>query len=561
MTVTISPARSRPRSQSHPAPLRHRRWVGVAAVVAVVAPAATELLAVLVRGQGVTLYGDQALIAIASQRAAHFQQLLGPYSRTGFHHPGPIVFYLLAPFVAVAPSVSAGLYIGAAAINLAALVAIVGVVWRKAGAPAALWAAAALDLFTACLGPGTLREPWNPYLVIMPMVLFVVLWAVACSGGAGYGIWALVIGSYEIQTHIATAPVIASLLLVMAVRRRAQRPPASAGWLHRWRVGPGVLVVLWLAPLLELLRDRPNNLSLAWAFLTSSHRPAGWGQAARTAASVLTVVPFGNRDYTLALPRSAPEMVLGLVAMAVLAAVSWRFARRGARRGGSDLAARLIEGGVVAGGVGVVSLAGSDGPVLLYFALWLAAIPVVLLIALGAAVLPSGALTSSHPWSLPGFLPRFFRRGVTAALLGAAVIPVCLSTVLALGLPSIDHTIGSGPWPAQDASTVQGRHRTVDVTAELDRAAVAALPRGAHAVRLGIGSPGVWPYAAGIVLQLDQRGLQVTVSPASWELYFGPNPPPPPADAPQLRLQTSGSAGGPGVVLASADGVVLVYGR
>lgn len=533
----------------------------MAAVVAAVGPTAIELLAVLVRGQSVTLYGDQALIAIASQRAAHFQQLLGPYSRTGFHHAGPIVFYLLAPFVALAPSVSAGLYIGAAAINLAALGATVGVVWRKAGAPAALWTAAALDLFTACLGPGTLREPWNPYLVIMPMVLFVVLWAVACSGGAGYGIWALVIGSYEIQTHIATAPVIASLLLVMAVRRRSHLPSASPGWLHRWRVGPGVLVVLWLAPLLELLRDRPNNLSLAWAFLTSSHRPAGWGQAARTATSVLTVVPFGNRDYSLALPRSAPEMVLGLVAMAVLAAVSWRAARRIAPRRGSALAARLIEGGVMAGAVGVVSLAGSDGPVLLYFTLWLAAIPVVLLIALGVAVLPSGGLTCSTRRSLPGSPPRFFRRGVTAALLGgAAVVPICLSTVLALGLPSIDHTIGSGPWPAQDASTVQGRHRTVQVTAELDRAAVAALPRGAHAVRLGIGSPGVWPYAAGIVLQLDQRGLQVTVSPSSWELYFGPNPPPPPADAPRLRLETIGSAGGPGVVLASADGVVLVYG-
>lgn len=557
MTVTVSPARSRQRSQTLPAAPRRGSWVGMAALVAVVAPAAIEVLAILVGGHGVTLYGDQALIAIASQRAAHFQQLLGPYSRTGFHHPGPIVFYLLAPFVALAPSVSAGLYVGAAAINLAALAGTVGVVWRRAGAPAALWTAAALDLFTACLGPGTLREPWNPYLVIMPMVLFLVLWAVACSGGAGYGVWALVIGSYEVQTHIATAPVIASLVLVMAVRRRAQRPSASAGWVHRRRVGPGVLVVLWLAPLLELLRDRPNNLSLAWAFLTSSHRLAGWGQAARTAASVLTVVPFGNRDYSLALPRNTPEMVLGLLAIAAVAAWSWRSARRGARRGGSDLAARLIEGGVMAGGVGVVSLAGSDGPVLLYFALWLAAIPVVLLIALGVASLPSSAGTGS------------VRRAVTGSVMSAAVALTGLSAALALGLPSVDHTVGSGPWPARDASTLQGRHRTAAVTAELGRAAISALPQGAHALRMTIGSPGVWPYAAGIVLQLEEHGFQVTVSPPSWELYFGPNPPSPPATAPQLRLGAvgaSGTSGGAaasagGVTLASADGVVLTFTR
>jgi hypothetical protein len=109
MATTATRAGSHLRSRtgpSIPSPRDSRcRWVGCAAIISVAVFPVTEMIRVLAGRAGVTLYGDQALIAIASRRAADFVQLLGPYSRTGFHHPGPAVFYLLAPFVELARSV------------------------------------------------------------------------------------------------------------------------------------------------------------------------------------------------------------------------------------------------------------------------------------------------------------------------------------------------------------------------------------------------------------------------------------------------------------------------
>ena len=155
-----------------------------------------------------------------ARRAAQFDQLVGPYSREGFHHPGPAVFYLLSPFVRFLEPTGPGLYLGAIVISGAALAATVAFVWRRLGPLAALWAAVAIDLYCLCLGVGTLREPWNPYLIVAPMVLFVVLWAAAVTRTAGStdaAIWALVIGSYEIQTHIATGAAVVVMSAIMVV--------------------------------------------------------------------------------------------------------------------------------------------------------------------------------------------------------------------------------------------------------------------------------------------------------------------------------------------------------
>jgi hypothetical protein len=545
MATTATRAGSHLRSRtgpSIPSPRDSRcRWVGCAAIISVVVFPVTEMIRVLAGSAGVTLYGDQALIAIASRRAADFVQLLGPYSRTGFHHPGPTVFYLLAPFVELASSVGSGLYLGALAINLVALVATVAIVWRRVGPLAALWTAAALDLFALCLGLGTLREPWNPYLVITPMLLFVVVWAASCTGPSSYGLWALVVGSYEIQTHIATTPVVLVLLAVMVVRMRLRRLRLSGGGV--W-AGAAVLVAMWVPTVVELFRNRPNNLQEIWDFFTSSHQATGWGELGRVAASVLTVVPFGNHDYTLSLHRTEPELVLGFLLIAALIVFSVRVVRRHH----SSFAARLVEVGLVAGGLGVLSLAGSDGPVLVYFALWLASVPVMFLIASGVALFTPGSLAD---------VPT---RAVIAPVLTGAIIVSGLATGVGFALPPVDHTIGSGPWPAQDAGSAQGRHRTVQDTAELDRASLAALVLGERSVRFVIGSESDWPYAAGVVLYLEEHGVDVTVSPTSWEFYFGPNQAPANKPAGEFGLYPAGSPAGAapgGRVIAKVDGTEL----
>src|SRR5208337_1374894 len=41
-------------------------------------------------------WADFAANSIQIQNAKHFRELLGNYSRWGFHHPGPVFFYVFA---------------------------------------------------------------------------------------------------------------------------------------------------------------------------------------------------------------------------------------------------------------------------------------------------------------------------------------------------------------------------------------------------------------------------------------------------------------------------------
>ena len=517
-----------------------------------------ELARLVIGRPTVVLYGDQALIAEATRRAAHFEQLLGPYSRAGFHHPGPLLFYLLAPFEALAGRSGWGLSAGAVTLNLAALVAVVVALWRRAGPVAAVWAAAALDVFCGFLGLATLREPWNPYLVIVPLALLAVVWAVGWCGNPAAQVWSLVIGSYEIQTHVATTPVVAVLWLLLAGRwpRRRGRPRRAGG--GGLRAGQVILALVWAPPLLEILGDRPNNLQALWAYLSGPRAPAAWGPALRSATEALTVVPLGNRDHVAALARDPAAVAVVFVALAALAGAALLVGRR--RR--QPLAPALIGAALVVAVVGPLSLAAA-GPVSLYFALWLSVTPLLVLLGLGVAVLgpagPARPATGSRPGS--GSAVAGHRR--TAVVVTVASLAAATWTVAAdAALPSADRATGSGPWPAADAATPAGRARTVADTAALDRAARALLGPGVRASVITIGATSVWPEAAGVVLELDEDGVATTVEPASWQAYFGRSPEPTGGGVLRIGLypdsDRAAAAGDDGPVVARVGGTLLV---
>ena len=68
---------------------------------------------------------DEAVIELSTLNALQGHQLLGPYSRYGWHHPGPALYYLLAPFYGLSGHRSVGLSAGALAINMAAVALMV----------------------------------------------------------------------------------------------------------------------------------------------------------------------------------------------------------------------------------------------------------------------------------------------------------------------------------------------------------------------------------------------------------------------------------------------------
>jgi hypothetical protein len=516
----------------------------------------------------VVLYGDQALLELGARRAIHLEQLVGPYSRSGFHHPGPAVFYLLAPFVRLLEPAGPGLYLGAATLNAAALVAAVAVIWKRAGPLAALWAAGAIDVFCLCVGVGTWREPWNPYLILAPMVLFVVLWAAGWTGSANATVWALVVGSYLIQSEIATAAVILVLLASLAVRR--VRRGGSRDGLNgprRWRPGrvAGVVVLgaMWVPTVVELVRDRPNNAQLLWDFFSRGHAGPALSQALGVSADALSVLPFGNHDYVLALHRNPME----LAGFAVLLAAGWAVAVVVGRRRRQPMSLALAASGAVGAVIGTASLTHADGPVYLYFALWLAYVPLAVLLAIGVALFgrprpgmaAAGPARDPAPWR-PAVrtLPAAVSLGVAAAVLAAAF---AVGSDLRLG--GVNTTTGSGPWPATNAGTTAGKQRTIEDTIGLTRAAESVLRPGDRWVEFTIGSDSLWPYVAGLVLELDERGVQSTVGPARWALYFGAERAPGRPLSLSFTLYPSSDRSIPAgsTVLAHLDGTVLTYKR
>src|SRR5262249_47432893 len=138
------------------------------------------------------------------------QLLEGPYSRFQWHHPGPMYFYLLAPFYGATGHRAAGLNAGAVAINLAALVAIIHAAAGAGSAPMAMGIAFGSTLYL-WRAHAAIASAWNPHVVVLPVMAVVVLSGAVASGR----LWLLPLvaafASLAAQTHVALVPV--SLLL------------------------------------------------------------------------------------------------------------------------------------------------------------------------------------------------------------------------------------------------------------------------------------------------------------------------------------------------------------
>jgi hypothetical protein len=403
--------------------------------------------------------------------------------------------------------------------------------------------------------------------------LFMVLWAVGWSGSAAAAVWAFVIGSYVLQTEIATAAVVVVLgaSLVLRVARRARSGDGSIRLL-RWSPagvsGVSFLLFIWIAPVIELFRDRPNNLQLLWDFFTTGHTGPPPRQALAVAADALSALPFGNHDYVLALHRNAIQWVsfAALLIIGLVVAMALGHRRR------QPMSVAMASSATVAATVGAASLIHADGPVYLYFALWLASVPLVVLLAVGVGLLgPSPTPTAANDplynrqtaYFVASGRPVVASRAVLPVGVAAVLIAAALSVSSDLRLGGVNTTTGSGPWPAGQAGPAQGKQRTVQDTLALTRAAESVLHPGDRWVGFRIGTDSLWPYVAGLVLALDERGVKSTVGPAQWALYFGRERPPGGQVNVAFALYPATDRSTPpgSIALAKVDGTILTYQR
>jgi hypothetical protein len=393
----------------------HLAWFALAAAMVPLVVSAVALVVDV--GADYYPWGDQALIELQTRDVGHHPVLLGLYSREGWNHPGPVLFYLLALPYRLSGGASIGLNLGALLINGSAIVGMALVAKRRGGTPLLLLTLAGCALLVRALGPDFMRDPWVPSIPVLPFGLLVFLtWAMACGET-----WALPVAAgvatFCVQTHVGYLPLALVLLawgaawLVMRARRGARdrlngEPVTTRDVVRAGVISAAVLVVAWLPPLIEQQVQSPGNVRKVAEYFREPDTNDGvhtvgdgyaivsgqFGLSSDWLTGARAPSPFTGEPDVL---RSPPTPVL-LIPFAFAAFLLWR------RR--SWDACRLIGTLALALCVGVVSVMRIIGPVFAYRVrwTWVLAMEAMVVVAWTAWMLLSSRAPRAEPrWPVP----------------------------------------------------------------------------------------------------------------------------------------------------------------
>lgn len=478
---------------------------------------------------------DDALIALRVHDvlAGDFPEIGQPSTADQYagtdppHHPGPIEFYLLAPFVGVFGS-AVGMLLGAGTINLAAVLVAVWVVLRRAGPGVALGAAVVFGGLAWAQGPALLTDPVSSNMGGIPLLaLAVVAWAVV-DGDLPLLPLAAFWASFVFQQHLAIVGLAAgtaawaglgAAVAVAAwsrhVRARrvvhvidplAARSAPSPPW--PWILGAAaVTFVAWL-PVLADQFFGTGNLSRIVRFAGSSDRPtlglrSGLTQAARALAAppLLLRTNLDGNDVRASL---APPAVVAcaLVVAALLAVVVVGFRGPAAHR--NRARARLALTALVVAALGAVT--GSNVPdsveaSRLNFYRWTFVVSALTWLAIGWAV--AAAVSVQRSEASRGALVRP-RRGVPVpAALGVTAVAVVAALAVGAGHPR------------------DRRDQPVFATEDrITAAAIGAVEGSERVLLVPVGASAGQALAPALALELVEAGHAVRVPP-DWQPGYG----------------------------------------
>jgi hypothetical protein len=239
--------------------------------------------------------GDLAIIDLRTRDIfGPDSPLTGLFSRRGWNHPGPAMFYLLAPFSWIDSSSASILRIGWVLIEGLILGGAAFLAWR-AGKTIFFVAIITVALSFLALPAAVYRVPWNPWMPV-PMLILLLVLAMRVNIGRSRDIIGLfAVGTIMIQIHASTAPLVIAVIgwavfitLYDAVRSRAipDRAVSTAVWCG------GLSALLWFPPLLGVLSREPGNLRvLVRYFVNSPDGQIGLPAAGRIMAAQFTWVP------------------------------------------------------------------------------------------------------------------------------------------------------------------------------------------------------------------------------------------------------------------------------
>jgi len=422
---------------------------------------------------------------------------VGPYSRFGWHHPGPAFFYAAAPFYALSGNRTAGLQASALTINVLAIAVLLWSLVLAGERSIALGAALSVSIFVWRV-PELLTSPWNPHVLILPTLALIGVSAAVAAGAIGLLPLAVGIASFVTQTHVGLAPTVLVVMgaVLMAVTDLFVRSNVAR---ERARIriavvlSVAVAIVVWSLPLHDQLFHESGNLGEIWRFFVfQSHRT----QPGRTAYQAWLTV-YGSwitPGFTLAsgvplVPSRAGWLQawgLGQLVLLLLVAI-WSFVSE--RRATATLSGLLLLASIVA----MWSISRIEETVMDHEVFWMSALGCLTSFVLLAALI------------LDPIVSRLTRRSMalqsTVAMTAVVSCAVALVSVAGLGL-SVLHR-DRDRWAAQRPDGVA----IVAMSTELEHAA-----RAGQWVRpLFLFDQVAWEGAAGVLLQLQKAGIDFAI--------------------------------------------------
>jgi hypothetical protein len=436
--------------------------------------------------------GDDALFAIRSRDVfTRHIPLLGTWTsaslaaKIDINNPGAVMFDLLAVPTTLFGSGSAGVAIGAAAINVGSALGFGVIAYRRGGAAIGAIAMAVVAVLAWTMGGAVLVDPVQTASMLLPFLFFLgLIWALCCEE-----LWAIpwlaLVGSVLVQTYVTyvyfvpALVVWAAICLFLQMRAHHARPDR----LVRMLVLAGiVLVVCWTQTVWEQLTGRgAGNISRSLRSLRRAPPTLGANSGTRIVAQVMTRPPWwfrpSFREFLAKGPNDTVSIAFAAVSLVVLlAALTW-LALATRRRADHDSSFAVVT-----------------------------AIVAVLAALFTAARIPTGALgVTAHTfrwlWPIAAFmwfavLVAVARRFVVSRVAAQRVAAVCLAIAAVFLVLNV-------PWTDQGASAQQADMPVVhDLAGQLARARI---PR--QVVFDFRGENFADPFGTAVLVQLQRNGV------------------------------------------------------
>lgn len=455
------------------------------------------LIVVARRAANAPATSDTAVIESYTLLASQGRLLLGAYSRFQWHHPGPLYFFLLAPFYSLAGGKTSALHAGAVAISLASMLVVFAVAIRRR--PTFALASSAMLALLAWRASEAIASPWNPHVTLIPTLALIVVAADVVAGRALMLPMVAFLASLSGQAHIALMPTVLAVGVVALSRALVGLRDADnrSEWRRSIIATAVVLTIVWALPIYEQLTGTPRgNFTELWLFF-------GQGQQSRV-GQPLSVAVSAWADMFVGVLR--PDFYVAHGWPFVESPVKWAewlsLGELAGLAGIAVVAARrrdtfIVSLGVLlllASGVSLWSATHVDGQMFDHDVFWLAGLGVLSLAMLLDAVLAYATRARD--------LPRSLAWTASVLLLGIASVA---------GVRQLNEVVRRSNDPPADAKIA---HALADDLFEYMNKEHVMRPL----VKI---DQDAWPYVAGAILDLQKRGRLVSVE-EDWVVMFTP---------------------------------------